>query len=98
MATGQAAAAASKAPLARWLARVDRIQTRGDVMAMVRELQARGIHALFQYAGAPDPKDRTQYRGEIDEASFGSWRVFRRDGATDDGRQDAYRAHIQKMF
>jgi endothelin-converting enzyme/putative endopeptidase len=97
MATGDAAARAGEATLARWLARIDGIKTRGDVLTVVRDLQLRGVHALFQYSGEPDPTDRTRYRGEIGEASFGSWRVFRRDGA-DDGRREAYRAHIQTMF
>jgi endothelin-converting enzyme/putative endopeptidase len=84
--------------LSAWLARIDGIARRDDVMPVVRELQRYGIAALFSYSGEPDQTDRTRYRGEIDLGALGSRRMYADTGATADARRARYRAHIAKMF
>ena len=83
------------ATLAAWLARLDAIETRGDVMAAVRALHREGVPALFDYAGQPDPGDRTRYRGELDSGAL-PWRIYvEPDRAAD---LAAYRAHVATML
>jgi putative endopeptidase len=98
MATGDAADKIGDATLARWLGRIEAIQTPGDVMAVIRELHAHGIQAMFQYSGEPDRGDRTRYRGEIGQGTFGSRGLHAATGPGTEDRRAAYRAHVQKMF
>jgi endothelin-converting enzyme/putative endopeptidase len=88
----------AEATLHAWLARVERIATRDDVLAMMRELHRVGIDAFFRYAADPDPTDRNRYRAEIDRGGLGPWRMYSDTGAAADERRDAYRAHIARTF
>nr|HEX4313901.1 M13 family metallopeptidase [Kofleriaceae bacterium] len=84
--------------LARWLAAIRAIATRDDAMAIVRELHAVGVPALFEYASEPDPGDRTRYRGAIDRGTLGPLRMYRDTGDAADARREAYRAHVAAML
>jgi putative endopeptidase len=87
-----------EATLRTWLARIDGIATRDDVMAVTRELHRIGVAALISYAGEPDPANRARHRAEIDHGALGSLRMYSDTGSTAEERRTAYRAHIQAMF
>jgi endothelin-converting enzyme/putative endopeptidase len=88
-----------EATLRTWMARLDAIATRDDVLRVLRELHRVGVPALFTYAGEPDLSDRTRHRGEIDRGSLGlRGGEYTETGATADARRAAYLAHVQKMF
>lgn len=53
-----------------WLARIDAARTPADIRTLILELQAIGVNPFFSYAGTPDPKDPTRYRGEIDHSNL----------------------------
>ena len=88
----------SEDTLRTWLARIDGIATRDDVMTVTRDLHRIGIAALFSYAGEPDPTNRTRYRAEVDRGALGSLRMYSDTGSDAEARRSAYRAHAQAMF
>jgi putative endopeptidase len=88
----------SEPTLASWLARIDGIATRDDLMSVIRELHRIGVAALFSYAGEPDPANRTRHRAELDRGALESLRMYSDTGAAADARRTAYRAHIRAMF
>lgn len=88
----------SEPTLKTWLARIDDIATRDDLMEVIRELHRIGVAALFSYAGEPDPANRTGYRAELDRGALESLRMYSDTGAAADARRTAYRAHIRAMF
>src|SRR5262249_39486618 len=70
-----------------------------DLMAAIRDLHQRGVRALFQYSGEPDPNDRAHHRGEIHQGSLGMARSAYTDaGPVAEEKRQAYRAHITRMF
>jgi putative endopeptidase len=78
--------------------RIDSIATSADVMAVLRELHAHGIDALFRYAGEADRTDGTRYRGEIGQGTFGTRRLHLETGPDAESHREAYRAHMRTMF
>lgn len=85
--------------LRQWLARIDAIATMADLQAAMRELQAIGVHAWFDYSAGRDPADRGRYRGELANGELGL-RIRELADASPAGaaRRDAYRASIARMF
>ena len=82
-----------------WLARIDRIKTRDQFMAALRELHAHGVNAFFRFSGEPDIKVRSRYRGEILQGSLGLRRLAYADkGAEADAERSNYREHVSRMF
>jgi putative endopeptidase len=82
-----------------WLARVDRITTHEQFMAVLRELHAHGVNAFFRYSGEPDINEHSRYRGEILQGSLGLRRLAYADkGAGADTERSKYREHVTRMF
>jgi endothelin-converting enzyme/putative endopeptidase len=48
-----------------WLARIDGVQSRADVQAMLRDLSGIGVDVFLNYGGWPDRTDWGGYRGEL---------------------------------
>jgi len=86
------------ATLRGWLARIERVATREDVVAMMRELHRAGVDAFFVYAADPDVSDRHRYRGQIEGSGLAGIRTYRDASAAGDARRAAYRAHIARVF
>lgn len=88
----------AEATLQRWLTRIDRLATRDDVRAAIRELHAAGIQVIFSYAGEPDLTDRARHRGELERGADTSPRLYTDRGPGADVRLAAYAAHVARMF
>lgn len=85
--------------LRRWMARIDAITTPADLQAAVRELQALGVHAWFDYSAGRDPAARERYRGELSQGELGMRvAVYADPSPRAVARRDAYRALIARMF
>jgi putative endopeptidase len=83
----------------RWLARIDGIKTPEQFMAVLRELHAHGVNALFRYSGEPDIHEQSRYRGDILQGSFGLRRLTYADKSTNaDAERTKYRNHVTRMF
>lgn len=54
----------------RLLDQIDAARTPRDIQDLILALSAIGVNPFFAYAGAPDPKDLTKYRGEIDQSNL----------------------------
>ncbi|HEX3483347.1 MAG TPA: M13 family metallopeptidase [Kofleriaceae bacterium] len=85
--------------LRRWMARIDAIATPGELQVAMRELQALGVHAWFDYGAGRDPAARDRYRGELKQGELGM-RVSRYADPSPSvtARRNAYRALIAQMF
>lgn len=99
MADGADVENAGWATLRAWLARLDAVDSRERVMAVLRDLHAAGISVLFQYSGEPDRNDRTQFRAEIHQSALSLPAPFYSEAAPGGPqRWDRYRAHVARMF
>jgi putative endopeptidase len=58
-------ARADEAIIRQWLQRIDAIETRQGLAAMMRELAAIGVDTFVTYGGRVDPDDIAHYRGEV---------------------------------
>lgn len=82
-----------------WLARINRIKTHEQFMAVLRELHAHGVNAFFRYSGEPDINEQSRYRGEILQGSLGLRRLTYADkGAGAEAERLKYREHLTRMF
>jgi putative endopeptidase len=82
-----------------WLDRINAVQTRDQLTAIMFDLQAHGVNAFFEYSGQPDRADRTRHRGEIRQRITGLWSgAYSDKGSGADGTLTAYRAHVARML
>jgi putative endopeptidase len=82
-----------------WLARIENIKTHEQFMAVLRELHAHGVNALFRYSGEPDINAQSRYRGEILQGSLGLRRLAYAD-KSEGGKAESlkYSEHVTRMF
>jgi predicted metalloendopeptidase len=93
------AASADRETLAKWLTRIDAIDSQERLMATVRDLHVAGISVLFQYSGEPDRNDSTRFRAEIHQGQLGLPLPFYSSAIPGSNERWAdYRAHIARMF
>jgi len=99
MAQDAGADSAGWATLRTWLARIDAVDSRVRLMALVRDLHAAGISVLFQYSGEPDRNDRSRFRAEIHQGVLALPLPFY-SGAIPGVREraSAYRAYVARML
>lgn len=85
--------------LRRWMARIDAIASPAELEAAVRELQALGVHAWFDYGAGRDPAARDRYRGELTQGELGIRASTYADPSPHaTARRADYRALIARMF
>jgi endothelin-converting enzyme/putative endopeptidase len=99
MAQGEEMEQTGKATLARWLALIDGIGTKDQLMSALAELHGHGIDAFFEYGGWPDAHDGRRYRADIHQGTLGLRAPWYSDkGAAAESLRQAYRAHVTRML
>jgi putative endopeptidase len=99
MTQNAAAERAARKTAQPWLARIERINTHEQFMAVLRELHGHGVNAFFRYSGEPDINEQSRYRGEILQGSVGLRRLAYSDKSpAADVERTKYRDHVARMF
>ena len=88
------------APLAADLARVEAINSKHDIPAVVGHMHTVGMTGFFGFGSAPDFKDASQYMLIYAQGGLGlpDRDYYFKDDANSVKIRDAYRAHVAKML
>jgi putative endopeptidase len=95
-----AAGAAGDDPIRPWLAGIDSISTRAQLVPEIAALQQRGVNVAFHYYPLADPHDAAHYVAWLMQGGLGlpDRDYYTSTGPAADSLRQAYLTHITRMF
>ncbi len=95
-----AAEAGGVAPVRPWLASIDSIRTRSQLVAAIAALQTRGADVAFGYSPSPDPHDAGRYMAWLSQGGLGlpDRDYYTTQGASADSLRREYVEHVTRML
>ena len=87
-------------PLKPDLEKIEKINSREELIALVGQLHTGGVSSLFRFGIAQDEKKSDQYAPHLHQGGLGLPEKNYYVGTTDDSKRirDQYRQHVAKMF
>jgi len=92
--------AAGIAPIRPWLAEIDRITTRPQLVSEIAKLQVRGLNVAFRFGPDVDNHDAEHYIASFFQGGLGlpDRDYYTTAGASSDSTRQAYVAHLTRQF
>jgi len=92
--------AAGIAPIRPWLAEIDRITTRSQLLSEIAALQVRGLNVAFHFGPDVDNHDTEHYIASFFQGGLGlpDRDYYTTAGASSDSTRQAYVAHLTRLF
>jgi putative endopeptidase len=92
--------AAGMTPIRPWLAEVDRIATRAQLVPEIAALHVRGVNVVFRFGPDVDPHDAAHYLASFGQGGLGlpDRDYYTKTGASADSTRRAYVAHLTHLF
>ena len=92
--------AAGLAPIRPWLAEIDRITARAQLVPEIAALHVRGVNVVFRFGPDVDPHDAAHYLASFGQGGLGlpDRDYYLTTGASSDSTRQAYVAHLTHLF
>jgi putative endopeptidase len=92
--------AASLAPIRPWLAEIDRITARSQLVPELAALHVRGVNVAFRFGPDVDAHDAAHYLASFGQGGLGlpDRDYYTTEGASADSTRAAYVAHLTHLF
>jgi putative endopeptidase len=92
--------AAGLSPIRPWLAEIDRITTRQQLLSEIAALQVRGLNVAFRFGADVDNHDAEHYIASFFQGGLGlpDRDYYTTEGASSDSTRRAYVAHLTRLF
>ena len=88
------------APIRPWLAEIDRIRARSQLVPEIAALQVRGLNVAFRFGPDVDEHDAEHYIAAFGQGGLGlpDRDYYTTPGASSDSTRRAYVAHLTRLF
>jgi len=92
--------AASLAPIRPWLAEIDKITARAQLVPELAALHVRGVNVAFRFGPDVDNHDAEHYLASFGQGGLGlpDRDYYTTEGASADSTRQAYVAHLTQLF